>query len=378
MRGTGERPANRRAMRLQLIGAFVAFAVLLLAVPSADTRAAESGDAMAALIAAAKAEGSVVVDGPPTDAVRLALTEGFQKKYGIPVSYIGSGGGPSGARVRAERAAGKYLLDVLVSGSDTPIVTFLPSGWLDKIEPDLIEPDVVNPKDWQDGHLWYADPGHMILRTIRYVNVEVAVNTKLVKPRDIPTWRSLLDPKWKGKLLTKDPRLSGTGQTLNSYFYINFGPDFVKKLYIDQQPVFTGDMRQAAQWLAQGTYGIWIGSDFSQLEPFIKAGYPVAPVQPADGPGILTGSYGLISIINRAPHPNAAKLFVNWLASPEGQAALCQSLVAGSLRTDIKEPWMPSYELTKPGVKYYDAYDYKFITHDREEALAKVRELLGI
>ncbi len=364
-------------MRLHVTAALLASA-MLLAAPSATIRAADNNDAMTALIAAAKAEGSVVVDGPPTDAVRLALTEGFQKKYGIPVSYIGSGGGPSGARVRAERAAGKYLLDVLVSGSDTPIVTFLPAGWLDKIEPVLIEPDVVNPKNWQDGHLWYADPQHMILRTIRYVNVEVAVNTKLVQPKEIPTWRSLLDPKWKGKLLTKDPRLSGTGQTLNSYFYINFGPDFVKKLYIDQAPVFTGDMRQAAQWLAQGTYGIWVGSDFSQLEPFIKAGYPIAPVQPTDGPGILTGSYGLISIINRAPHPNAAKLFVNWLASPEGQVALCQSLVAGSLRTDIKEPWMPNFELTKSGVKYYDAYDYKFITHDREEALAKVRELLGI
>jgi iron(III) transport system substrate-binding protein len=123
-------------MHLKCTGALIAFA-MLLALPSTSSRAAESGDAMAALVAAAKTEGSVVVDGPPTDAVRLALTEGFQKKYGIPVSYIGSGGGPSGARVRAERAAGKYLLDVLVSGSDTPIVTFLPAGWVDKIEPAL-------------------------------------------------------------------------------------------------------------------------------------------------------------------------------------------------------------------------------------------------
>ena len=364
-------------MRLRITGALLAF-VLLLVVPAGSSRAADSGDAMAALIAAAKAEGSVVVDGPPLDSVRDAMTEGFQKKYGITVSYNGALGGSSAARVRAERSAGKYLLDVLISGSDTPIVSFLPGGWLDKIEPALIEPDVINPKDWQDGHIWYADPGHNILRTIRYVNVELAVNTKLVKPQEIPTWTSLLDPKWKGKLLTKDPRLSGTGQTLNSYFYINFGPDFVHKLYIDQQPVFNRDERQAAQMLAQGSYGVWVGADFSQLAPFIKAGYPIAPVQPTDGPGILTGSYGLISLINRAPHPNAAKLFVNWLAGPEGQSLLCKGLVAGSLRTDIKEDWMPNYELTKPGVKYYDAYDYKFITHDREAALDKVRELLGI
>src|SRR3984957_16830831 len=178
-------------MRMQFTAALLAFAMLLL-LPSGSTRAAGSGDAFAALVAAAKAEGSVVVDGPPNDAGRNALTTGFQDKYGIQVSYISSGSGPSAARVRAERAAGKYLLDVFVSSSDTPIMSFLPSGWLDRIEPALIEPDVVNAKDWKDGHLWYADPQHTILRVFQYVAVELMVNTKLVQPKEIPTWRSLL------------------------------------------------------------------------------------------------------------------------------------------------------------------------------------------
>ena len=364
-------------MRPQFLSALVAF-VMLCALPAASTRAAGPGDALAALVTAAKAEGGVVVDGPPTEAVRVGITEGFQAKYGIPVSYIASGGGASGARVRAERAAGKYTVDVFISGSDTPLMTFLPSGWLDRVEPILVDPEVTNGKNWQDGHVWYADPQHTILRTIRYVNVELAVNTKLVQPKEIPTWKSLLDPKWKGKILAKDPRQSGTGQSLNSFFYINFGPDFVRKLYIDQQPVFTADTRQAAQWLAQGTYGVWLGSDFSQLEPFIKAGYPIAPIQPSDGPGILTGSYGFISLVNKQPHPNAAKLMINWLGGREGQAILAKALVAGSLRTDIKQDWMPSYELPKPGAKYMDMYDYKFVTVEREAALQKVKELLGL
>jgi hypothetical protein len=70
--------------------------------------------ALAALVTAAKAEGSIIVDGPP--------------------------------------------VDVIVSGSDTPLLTFLPSGWLDRVEPVLVAPDVLNPKVWKDGHLWYADP----------------------------------------------------------------------------------------------------------------------------------------------------------------------------------------------------------------------------
>jgi iron(III) transport system substrate-binding protein len=352
--------------------------VLLLTVPAAGTRAAGSGDAMAALIAAAKAEGAVTVDGPPSDAARIALSDGFQQKYGIAVSYISSGSGQSGARVRAERAAGKYLLDVFVSGSDTPVMTFLPSGWLDKIEPALIEPDVVDPKDWRDGHLWYVDPDHTILRVLLYVAVELYINTKLVQPKEITTWHSLLDPKWKGKLLIKDPRLPGTGQSLNSYFYIHFGPDFVHKLYIDQQPVFSGDARQGAQWLAQGNYPIWVGGEWGQLDGFRKLGYPVAPVLPTDGPGMLTGAFGFISLMNHPPHPNAAKLYVNWLASREGETAYAKATLGGSLRTDIKQDWMPSAEMPQPGHQYYDAYDYKFITVDRDAALAKFKALLGL
>lgn len=352
--------------------------LLVVALSAGGARAAGSADAFNALVAAAKAEGSVVVDGPPNDAVRDALTNGFQKKYGISVSYISSGSGPSGARVRAERTAGKYLLDVFVSGSDTPIMTFLPSGWLDRIEPALIEPDVADGKDWKDGHLWYADPQHTILRVFRYVAVELMINTKLVKPNEVTTWRSLLDPKWRGKLLIKDPRLPGSGQSLNSYFYIHFGPEFVRKLYIDQQPVFSGDARQGAQWLAQGSYPIWVGGEWGAADTFRQLGYPVAPVLPTDGPGILTGSFGLISLMNRAPHPNAAKLFVNWLAGREGETLFAKAMLAGSLRTDIKQDWMPSFQMMQPGRSYYDAYDYTFITVDRDAALAKFKALLGL
>ena len=344
---------------LQLLAAVLAFAILLV-LPSASSRAADPSDAFNAMIAAAKAEGAVTVDGPPIDAVRDALTNGFQKKYGIAVSYISSGSGPSGARVRAERAAGKYLLDVFVSGSDTPIMTFLPSGWLDRIEPILIEPDSVNPKLWKDGHVWYADPQKTILRTMQYVAVELAVNTRLVQPKDIPTWKSLLDPKWKGKLLVKDPTLPGSGQSLNSYFYINFGPDFVHKLYIDQKPTFS------------------VGGEWGQLETFRKIGYPIEPVTPSDGPGILTGSFGLVNLMNKAPHPNAAKLYVNWIASREGETLFAKALLSASLRVDMKQDWMPSFELTHPGGKYYDAYDYKFITVERNAALEKFKALLGL
>ncbi len=332
---------------------------------------------MAALAAAAKAEGSLVLDGPPIDAVREALVGGFQNAYGIPISYIASGSSASGARVRAERTAGKYLLDILISGPDTPIVTMNPAGWLDKIGPILVAPDVIDKRKWRDGHLWYADPGNTILRVSQNVFPELAINTRLVKPHELTTWKQLLDPRWQGKLIARDPASSGAGGSLTSYFYITFGPEFVKKLYVGQKPTLSRDARQMVQWLADGTYPILVGPDLTQMVTFKALGYPIEPVFPTDGPDVLTGTWGLISLMNKAPHPNAAKLFVNWFAGQSGQQAFAKATQALSFRTDLNYDGFPPYLFPQKGKKYMDTYDYKFVTEQRDPAQAKVRGLLG-
>jgi iron(III) transport system substrate-binding protein len=349
--------------------------LLLLPLGSARSATAQT-DAFAALVTAAKAEGSVVVDGPPLDPVRTALTEDFARAYGIPVSYISSGSSQSGARVRAERAAGKYLLDVFISGSDTPLLTFLPSGWLDRIEPALIAPDVLDKRKWIGGHLWFADEQHTILRVISMLSPELAINTKLVKPQDVATWQSLLEPKWQGKIIAKDPSVPGAGVVLTSYFYMQYGPDFVRKLYKDQRPMLSRDPRQSVQWLAQGNGAILVGPDFPTLMQFQKLGYPVAAIFP-QGPEMITGGWGLISLMNRAPHPNAAKLFVNWLAGKHGLESFSNSSIEVSLRNDITYRGIPPYMFPQKDRKYIDLYDYKFIS-ERDAALEKARALLEL
>jgi iron(III) transport system substrate-binding protein len=349
----------------------------LLAAASRPAFAQPKASPMAALIGAAKAEGSLVIDAPPIDAVREALVTGFQNAYGIQVTYVASGTSASGARVRAERAAGKYLLDAYISGPDTPTMTFLPNGWLDKIEPILIAPDVIDRHKWKDGHLWYADPGNTILRVSQNVFPELAINTKLVKRGEVSTWKALLAPKWQGKLIARDPTSSGAGGSLTSYFYIQFGPDFFKKLYVGQKPTLSRDARQMVQWLADGTYPILVGPDLTQLVQFQALGYPIEPVFPTDGPSVLTGTWGLISLINKAPHPSAAKLFVNWFAGQSAQQAFAKATQALSLRTDLKYDGFPPYLFPQKGTKYMDTYDYKFVTEQRDPAQAKARELLG-
>ena len=357
--------------RAAIAGALASAAASQLAPASAQS------DAMKALIAAAKAEGSVAVDGPPIDAARELLTQGFQSAYGIPVSYVGTTNSTSGARVRAERAAGKYLLDVLVAGGDTPTMTYLPSGWLDKVEPILIAPDVVDKRRWKDGHLWFVDDGHYILRTQAYVTPELVINTKLVKPREVSRWKSLLDPKWQGKIVAKDPGVSGAGTSLIAMFYMQFGPDFVKRLYQGQKPTISRDGRQAALFLAQETYPILIGPEPTYIEQFKAQGYPLEYIFPTDAPSIISGGYGLLSLVNKAPHPNAAKLYINWLAGRDAQEKFAEALRAVSLRTDERYEGLPYWVFPQKGVTYLDTYDYKFVSEYRDAAMTKARELLG-
>jgi iron(III) transport system substrate-binding protein len=340
------------------------------------TGALADSAAFEALIKAAQQEGAVVLDGPPLDKVREALTQGFTKRYGIPLTYIGSGGPRSAARVRAERAADKYLVDVLLSGPDTIIFTALPSGWVDPIEPALLDPQVTDASKWKDGHLWYGDPKHMILRVLGFITPTIAINTKLVKPDEMRSYQNLLDKKWQGKIIAKDPTITGSGASMISYLYLQFGPDFVRTLYKDQKPFVSRDPRQAAQALAQGNYPVAIGPDIHAILSFKALGYPIDFAFPSDGPRVLSGGFGFLSLVNKAPHPNAAKLLINWLASAEGESLYAKAGEFVSLRTDIKQDWAEDFQMPRSGETTLDTMSYEFVTEQRDSAFEKVRKLL--
>jgi ABC-type Fe3+ transport system substrate-binding protein len=371
---TSHTRTGRRSALLQTtitVGAATAFVFAGLA-----------GAALAAppgsLIKAAKAEGKVVVDGPPIKRVREALSKGFKKRYGIPVSYISSGTSKSGSRVRSERAAEKYILDVFISGADTPLLTMKKAGWLDPVAPILVDPEVTDKSKWTDGHLWYMDPDKTILRVLRYVSPQLVINTKLVKPGEITKWSDLLNPKWKGKIVAKDPSVSGSGASLISYFYKTFGESYVKDLYQTQTPFLTRSGRQMVQWLSQDKYAIGVGPSVSQFRRFKKKGFALESVAPTDGPGVMSGGWGTISLLKNAPNPNAAKLFINWFASQEGQTIYSKVVTSLSLRTDTPHDWAPKFILPQKGKKYVDTYMYDFVVKERAEAFKRVRKLLGL
>src|SRR5581483_6762881 len=100
--------------------------------------------------------------------------------------------------------------------------------------------------------------------------------------------------------------------------YSQLGPDFVKKLYVDQKPVISRDRRQFSDCLARGIYPICLNCRGDDVRLLQKKGFKFAGIYELKGvEARVTSSPFLLSVANNAPHPNAARVFVNWMATRE-------------------------------------------------------------
>ncbi|HLY66407.1 MAG TPA: substrate-binding domain-containing protein, partial [Chloroflexota bacterium] len=165
----------------------------------------------------------------------------------------------------------------------------------------------------------------------------------------------LWDPAYKGKITSFDPRIPSVGTLVASGVLVSKGEDKLRSLYGDQQPVLTQDRRQLAEWLVRGQYPLALGEDQTALKDLSNGGVDVSQVKPLidDDPAsaMYSVATGAIGLVNKAPHPNATKLFLNWLLSQEGQNVYSKATTLNSLRTDVTQPLPP--ELTLDPKKTY-------------------------
>jgi hypothetical protein len=124
------------------------------------------------LVEEAKKEGKVVIIAPPDRQVREALPAAFKARYDITVEYLGGRSSETAARMRTERQAGVYTVDVALSGIQTMAAIFYREKMLDPIDDTvLIHPDVTQGKYWKTGKPWFMDPeGKYILRLFNTVS----------------------------------------------------------------------------------------------------------------------------------------------------------------------------------------------------------------
>ena len=329
------------------------------------------------LVAAAQKEGKLVLLGPPDGQIRTELPAAFKTRYGIDVEYLGTRSAEAATKLSAERRAGIYTVDVVLAGGETMASVYYAQKMLAPLKPLLVDPEVVDPSKWWNGAQWYMDPEQTyVLRLFNTVLPSFHINTQLVKPAEVQSAHALLDRKWQGKISTNDPYLPGIGLFNASRYYLQFGEDFMRRLYVDQKPVTVRDRRQINDWLARGTYPIALDADDDEVKRMQQEGLPVAAVYGlTDMQPILSAGSGLVAILDRVPHPNAAKLFVNWIASKEGLSVLARARGAMPTRTDIDaSQWLAAEMIPQRGTQYRDMHDWA-LAAERQKARDVMMEL---
>ncbi len=307
-------------------------------------------------VEAANKEGTVVVYSGAGPGPRAEIGRLFHQAYPeIKIEDVADRGTRLALKIETERRAKLYLEDIFID-SDTPSVTQMKAiGTIVPLEPQLILPDVANPdmvkKIWYQGKLFWVDKDHMILGMQLTPDAALGINTNLVKPGDIKSWNDLTDPKWKGRMVMSDPSKPGASATFAMFTEEIMGPDYLARV-VKNEPIILDDVRQALDWLVHGKVAIVIGPETPVLVEMQKAGGPITSITPKEGAWMAVGS-GAITMVDKAPHPNAAKVFLNWLLTKEANAAFVRASGGHSLRMDVPPDYLAPDNVRQEGVNYW-------------------------
>ncbi len=359
--------------------AFLLTALLVLAMVGLS-----GADTWDETLAAAKKEGQLVaVLGGSASRNYRPVFKFFEDKYGVRTVVSTGSGRRQANRLLAERGAGKYKVDIIMTGGTTGNARLIPNGVPDPITPELFLPEVVDKSLWYKGRHYYSDPEEKYIFSFtggaELTPIAMRFNTDKLSIKEAKkidsVWTFLDKKRFAGQIIALPPTIAGAGGT---YFTVqvhpDLGVDYLRRFFDPELKVrFLQDYRQVADGVAQGKYtmAIFVGSAGRDIDRLGKRGLPVAnfgrilgrPVK--ERPTLQgTGSSNSIMVVNRRPHPNAARLFVNWLLSKEGQTIVATKSTRTpdqTFRIDVTEKGRVSEaEMRKPGI------DYMTIAHDPE------------
>ncbi len=303
-------------------------------------------------VAAARQEGKLVIYTTGGSDLKGLIRDSLKEKFNITADFVSGRGAELAAKIAAERRAGLYLGDVYIGGSTTMVTTLKPAGDLAPLPPQLVLPEVVDPKYYFDNRLPYTDKENKyVLVYGPAVANTVAVNTNLVKPREIKVYKDLLNPKWEGKIVMYDPTIPGTA---NEWFYVvakKLGLNFHHQL-VKQKPVVIRDKRIPGEWLSKGKSSIALASSKESFAEFKKIGAPIEWI-PTEEVTYLSGT-GAMALYNKAPHPNAAKVFINWLLTKETMTRWSRETLMATARKDVPQDFLASESRRDSNKQYFD------------------------
>jgi ABC-type Fe3+ transport system substrate-binding protein len=355
--------------------------VAVLAGLIATGGAAQAAPDKAALLKGAQAEGVVIVHGPPGRQYEKLLSKGFEESHpGIRVEYSGANNRTAVPKLFREREANLFLWDVWMGGPATILQQLMPRNVLAPLPPILLAENTDDSK-WVHG---FADGWMDKANQYNYafdggLQETAWVNWDFVSKDEIKSVQDVLKPKFAGKILWDEPRRGGSGNGSSLGLLVNYGEDFLRKLYAHNVTV-TDNRRQAAEWLVRGRYPIVFGTGLDEFTIFKEQGLAknLTPIPIPPGEKVqMTPGFGSVSLVDRAPHPNAAALYINWLLSQDGQTKWTQvpriSRRLDSPCTDLCQDSRATLE--KAGPNYFKGQDEEAVPK-RERAMVVAKEVI--
>jgi iron(III) transport system substrate-binding protein len=348
----------------------LAFAVLGVALWAGSATAEDESAEWNKLVAAAEQEGTVVINSQPNQAWRDYILREFPKAY--PKITVNLSVIPTEqfvARVRIERQADKYLWDLVASGA-TSGFALQKDNALDLFLPELVLPEVKDEAVWGGWDEALVDSGRKYVFAMSAYLQPPYYNAKVVPPALVERLglKAMLQPEYVGKTAWHDPTLAGGGQAIGPLIRAALGDDGLKKLIVDQKAVFYPQQQSVVEAMARGTALFALGPPVQSLiAPYVQAGattgIEIRSFGNSPDAAYLSIGGNCLYVFSRRPHPNAARVFINWMLTKQVQYDIAKALDMASRRQDIP-PTMAPEAMPIRGAKY--------ITPQREESFPEL------
>ncbi len=333
------------------------------------------------VVANARKEGALMVYASSIDpSVRQALQSNLQEKFGITTDLMIAGTGDvMSQKVKTETSRGLYLADAYIHGTQMVMSFGKDTGLLAPLEDSLLLPEVTDPKAWDAGKLPYLDRDKLTMALTGAYWSYILINTDLIKEGDIKSYRDLLLPQWKGKMIMGDPSIGGAAVNwvmfVRTVMGVEEGEKYLRQLAGTQDLVITRDNRLQAEWVARGKMAVAIAPSMGIVAPLIKAGAPVSWIRVSEG-GLVHPSGSVFGLASKAPHPNAAKVLLNWLLTAEGQRIFAQAFGQPPIRQGVAVEGIDPFTIPRPGEKVF-LIDEKFIVDTETIGRKLGQEIFG-
>jgi iron(III) transport system substrate-binding protein len=268
-------------------------------------------------------EGEFVFYCHENEAGTAAIVDGFTKDFPkIKGSYVRAQTGALYSKILAERSAGRFDVDVIQLSDLAPAIDFQKKGGYEIYH---------SPEASAYQAKYLSDPAGAYFWTgVDFTGI--CYNNKLVSAADAPkTWKDLLDPRWKGAISCK---IAASGLQFVEWYELRklYGDDYWKS-FAKLNPHAFDSRVQLMDRLAHGDDKVTSVGEYAAYVLYQKKGADIGFVAPPDG---LPATPLVVGAVNKAPHPETAKLFVDWAMSLRGQNFYQQNmnLIYASVRDD--------------------------------------------